>query len=253
MLHLGGFGEDADLAGTLQNLAALADPQLFVSGDFIRVPSLDKVVAIAGGLASGSTQILQLVAPSLREIGNYVVEPTNGGADADVEPDDPPKVVDLRNRPLQLVAGENLSAEAQSDTTGAAFQWLLALFMDEMRPMPNGPIRTMRFVNTATLTARAWTNITLTATEELAKGEYAVVGMRAVGASTIAARIVPRGSIWRPGAICGDVHTYQDHPMFRNGGLGEWARFPHDSIPTVDVLADLADTDTDVFLDLVKV
>lgn len=253
-LHLGGFAEDIDLAATLQNLAALADPQLFRSGDTLRVPALNKVFGMFGGLGSGSTQIMQLVAPSLREIGNFLVTPTNGNADADVEPDDPPVGVDLTEFPLELRRGENMTVEAQADTTAAAFTWLLLVMGDQLKPVPAGKMRTLRFTMANSLTARVWSNSDITATEELPEGEYAVIGMRAVGASVIAARLVPRGGDgWRPGCIGGDTHGYQDHPMFRYGRLGEWLRFMHDNIPSVDFLTDLGDSDVDVFLDVVKV
>ena len=252
-LHLSGWAEDIDGAGATTQLAALLDPLLSVTGDNIRTPSLDRIAMLAAGIASGGTGQAQLVAPVLREIGNMLVTPINGNADADVEPDDPPKLVDLRDFPLQMRAGENMTAEFNSNTTAAAFQWLLALFFDEITPVPAGPVRTMRFTNTDTLTARVFTNGNLTAVEELPAGEYAVIGMRAVSATLIAARLVPRGAGWRPGIICGDVDGYEDHPMFRMGGLGEWLRFRHDEVPSVDFLADAADSDQDVFLDVVKV
>jgi len=252
-IHLGGFGEDIDGAGVDDNLAALLDPLLSISGDTLRVPALNRLAMLAAGIASGGTGEAFLVAPSLREIGNFRIAPINGNADADVETDDPPKLADLRTRPLVLQQGENVSVQFNSNTSAAAWQWVLGLFFDELRPIPNGEVRTLRFTSTATLVARVWSNANLTAVEELPAGEYAVIGMRYVGASAIAARLVPRGAGWRPGCIGGDVDGYEDNPIFRYGALGEWMRFRHDEIPSVDFLADLADTDQDIFLDVVKV
>ena len=253
MLHLGGWAEDIDGAGADANLAALLDPLLSISGDQLRVPTLSNIAMLAAGIGSGGSGECTLVAPNLREIGNFLISPINGNADADIEPDDPPKLVDLRGRPLAMVTGENSSVTFNSNTTAAAFQWALAMFMDSITPMPNGPVRTLRFTNTDTLTARVWTNANLTAAQELPAGEYAIVGMRYIGATAIAARAVPRGAGWRPGCLGGDVDGYEDHPMFRYGGLGEWFRFRHDEIPSVDFLADVADTDQDIFFDVVKV
>jgi hypothetical protein len=253
MFHLAGWAEDIDGAGATTQLAALADPLISTSGDALRVPELNQILALAGGVASGGTGLCQLIAPSLREIGNYVVAPVNGNADADVETDDPPKVVDLRDRPLVLEERENATAEFNSNTSAAAFQYLLAIWSNGIQAAPSGNIRTLRFTNTDTMVARAWTNGALTATEELPAGEYAVVGMRAVSATMVAARLVPRGAGWRPGCIGGDVDNYEDSPMFRNGGLGEWLRFVHDNIPSVDFLCDATDSNQDVHLDLVKV
>lgn len=252
-IHLGGWGETLDGAGNTTQLAALLDPLIFTSGDLLRVPELANVLAMAGGVGSGGTGQLQLIAPSLREIGNYLVSPINGNADADAEPDDPHKLVDLRERPLALRTAENATAEFNSNTTAAQFQWLLLWLANQMTPVPAGPLRTLRFTNGTTLAVDVWTNGALVAVEELPAGEYSVIGMRAISAGLVAARLVPRGSGWRPGCLAGDVDGYLGHPMFRNGGLGEWMRFVHDNIPSVDFLSVSADSDQDVFLDLVKV
>lgn len=252
-LHLAGFGETQDAAGSTVAVAALADVQISTSGDDLTVPELNQVVAMAAGVASGGTGLAQLVAPSLREIGSYVINPINGNGDADAEPDDPPHVIDLRERPITLVESEDIQAEINSDTTSAQFQWVLLWFTDGIRPMPNGPIRTLRFTNGTTLTVDTWTNGALTATENLPRGEYAIVGMQAHSAGLVAARVVPRGRGFRPGCLGGDTDNHTTHEMFRNGGLGEWFRFRHDQIPSVDFLSVSADSDQDVFLDLVKV
>lgn len=252
-LHMGGWGEDIDGAGITTQLAALRDPLLAISGDTLRVPSLSQIAMLAGGIGSGGTGQLTLVAPVLRGIGNFTIAPVNGNADADVEVDDPPKLVDLRDRLLQMKAGENATVEFNSNTTSAAWQWVLAMFTDGLQPAPAGEVRSLRFTNSDTLAAREWSNGDLTPVEELPSGDYAVIGMRAVSATLIAARCVPIGAGWRPGCLGGDVDNYEDHPMFRYGGLGEWFRFKHDEIPSVDFLADSADSDQDVILDVVKV
>lgn len=253
MFHLGGFGETQDAAGATVNVASLSDELLFTNGDLLRCPELSMVPFMAGGVASGGTGVCQLVAPSLREIGNFLVTPINGNSDGDAEPDDPMKIIDLRAHPLQLRTAENLTALINSNTTSAQFQWLLMAFESERRPVPQGQVRTLRFTNGTTLTVDVWTNGALTAAEELPAGEYAIIGMRAVSAGLIAARLVPRGSGWRPGCIAGDVDGYNDNPIFRYGGMGEWMRFVHDNVPSVDFLSISADSDQDVFLDVVKV
>ena len=63
--HLGGFGETIDLAGAFGNLAALQDSRLFTEGDNLRVPALDQVFCIAGGLGSGGNSRMRLDSPTL--------------------------------------------------------------------------------------------------------------------------------------------------------------------------------------------
>ena len=80
-----------------------------------------------------------------------------------------------------------------------------------------------------------------------------MIGMRANGAGLVAARLVPRGAGHRPGCLGVDADNQIEHPMFRHGGLGEWLRFVHDNVPSVDFLSVSADTAQEVLLDLVKV
>ena len=118
-IHLGGWGETIDAAGALVNLTALADPLLFRSGDTIRIPDLNSIFMLAAGVGSGGDGYANLIAPSLREIGNLVIQPVNGNGDADAEPDDPPALYDMRTSPLVLRTGENATVEVESDTTAA--------------------------------------------------------------------------------------------------------------------------------------
>ena len=54
MFHLAGWAEDIDGAGATTQLAALADPLISTSGDALRVPELNQILALVGGVASGA-------------------------------------------------------------------------------------------------------------------------------------------------------------------------------------------------------
>jgi len=254
MFHLAGFGETIDAAGALVNIAALADDVIATSGDDLRVPSLNQILAIAAGVASGGEGYARLDAPSLLRKTRQYISPVNGNGDADAEPGSPPAVMDFRDNPLRLRSTEDIQALIDSDTTSAQFQWLLALFSDGQVVKPSGEIFTVRATATATLTVDVWTQTQVTFQDNLPAGEYAVVGMRAISAGLIAARLVFRGGEgWRPGCIGLDSDSDLDHPMFRHGGLGVWGRFSHNSEPAVEFLSVVADTAEEVYLDLIQV
>lgn len=252
--HLAAFWENIDIAGTMQNLAAVADQSIFTSGDDLRVPDdVNQIVTIAAMVGSGGTGRAALVAPSLRDIVNLDIQPINGGADADAEPDTPHKVVDLRDNPVPLETGESLNAQIDSNTTAAADQSVLVWLADgAIQRVTGSPIYSVRATAAITCVAGAWTNGSLTFAQTLPVGTYAIVGMRAEGATLIAARLVFRGSGLRPGCMGTDADTDQEWEGFRRGGLGVWGEFHSTVPPTVDVLANDADSAQEFILDLVK-
>lgn len=253
--HLAAFWENIDPAGALANVAAaLGEQVLFINGDDIRVPDdLTQVIAAAACVGQTTTVGARVSSPSLRRFVNFDISPINGGGDGDVEPSSPHAIMDLRANPIQLDPGESLNAEIDSNQTDADDQSVLVWLADgPIQPVAGSPVHTVRCTAAITAVAGAWTNGQLTFGQDLPSGVYQVVGMRAQGATLIAARLVFRGGSARPGVLGCDVATDQEWPAFRRGGLGVFGEFETNTPPTLDVLANDADTAQVVHLDLVK-
>ena len=220
-----GFGEDIDPAGAAVNIAALQDQHVSVSGDNLTVPELSQILALFGGVASGGTFHQRLTSPELRKVGRIYITPINWLSDSDAEPSDPVLVTDIHRNPRLLKRGEELQCEIDTNPSAAAFQWLFVVLGDGVQAPATGEIFTVHATGTTTVTARAWSQVTLTFTDILPVGRYAVVGMRYMGNSAIAGRLIVRGSGWRPGCIAHDGQASADHPLFRGGNLGIWGEF----------------------------
>jgi hypothetical protein len=247
------FGEDIDAAGALVNLTAQADPHITTSGDTIQVPTLNNIIAVAAGVSSGGDGYGRLDSPTLERLNRLYISPTNGNADADVEPDDPPKVMDLRSHPRKLTTNESLSGLVESNTSAAAYQWILVWLSDGVvTPLPSGEIFTARATSSTTVTPRQWSNGAIVFDESLEVGRYGICGARFVSATGIAARFVLRNSGWRPGVIGADTDNSQDNSIFRFGGLGIMGEFDSVQQPSVDMLCDAGDSSADFYLDLIK-
>ncbi len=251
MYTLLGFGEDIDLAGAFGNLAGLTDDHLFVSGDVIRVPPLNSLIGVWGGLGSGGDGRMRITSPSIRDQNRLEVKPLNGLADADAEPSDPLAFMDLTRSPRRFQVDEQLSVEGHSNTSAAAYQWCICMFADGPPRPVSGEIITVRATGTTTQTARAWTQVTLTFADQLLVGRYQVVGLRAYAASLVAARYVFKPGTWRPGAPGQDAHSTQDYPLFRQGRLGVWGEFHSTTPPDIECLSDQADTAQEFEIDLI--
>jgi hypothetical protein len=250
--HLAGWLESVDPAGAFVQLAALADQQITVQTPAIRVPAVNQVIAVAAGIEIVAESFARLSSPSLRVRGTFAIEPFNTATAGAVEPATPAVVCDLRRIPLPLVRNENLVAEINSNPAAAQIQWVLVWFAAGPVAPVEGGIFTVRATNATTLVAGAWTNGVLTFTEDLPRGRYQVVGMRARSAGLVAARLVFPGGIWRPGVLGTDAQSDLEHPMFRYGGLGAFGDFEDIEAPTVDFLSVSADTAQDVYLDLIQ-
>lgn len=253
-VHLAAFWESIDHAGADGNLAAAGGEQvLFTTGDEIRVPDdVRNIVAVAAMAALGTDRV-QLVSPSLRDIANLDILPINGLTDGNVEPDSPAKITDYRRNPIGLETGESLTTILNSNPTAAADQSVLVWLADGPIAVVEGQaIHSVRCTGAITAVAGSWTNGAIAFTQTLAVGNYAVVGMRAQGATLIAARLVFRGSGNRPGCIGADTETDDDGGFFRRGNFGIFGEFHSTVPPTLDVLCNDADTAQELILDLVK-
>ena len=250
---LGAFAEDIDAAGATVNITALQDDTLFTQGDDLRVPQLNQIIGVGGGLGSGGDGLMRLESPSLRQINRLQINPLNGLGDADVEPSDPPAWVDMSLSPRRLDIDEILQCVIDSDTSAAAFQWCLILFGDGKPTPTSGEIITVHADGATTVTARAWSTVTITFVDTLPVGNYQVVGLRPFGATMIAARFIFKPGTWRPGAMGLDSQTSMNPDIFRYGRLGIWGEFASVTPPDLEVLCGSADSAQDFEIDLIKV
>lgn len=253
MFHLAAFWESIDQAAAHTELAAaLGEQVLFISGDDIRVPDdVSQVVAVAAMVATLATRA-ELVSPSLRRGAGFDIGEFNSLTDGNVEPASPPTIVDLRSNPIQLDPGESLNALSNANPTAAADQSILVWLADgPIAPLGGQVIRSVRATGAISAGAGQWTNGALTFTRDLPVGNYAVVGLRAQGATMVGARLVFRGGSARPGVLASDVESDLGWPGFRFGGMGVFGEFHSNTPPTVDVLCNDADATQAFVLDLV--
>lgn len=243
-----GYTESIDSA-TLTPVDELADGQhMTASGDGYIVPEEVNRLILAYALGPNVTRA-RVVAPSLR----LPVIPEIVPIDVAALPSSPIRMNDWRLSPIPLEPNEVVTAEAAEDAAGASRATILLwLSSGPVEPL-RGDIRTLRVTNTTTLVANAWTNGALTLDQELPAGRYACVGARFRSTNLQAFRLVFREQQWRPGGIGFAAVSGLDLELFRRGNMGLWGEFPHNLVPTVDFLANGADSSQTGELDLIKV
>lgn len=238
--------ENYTAAATMDAMTAVADPHVRVSGDDIWIP--EALPFLAGYKALGSTlTAARIESPTLRTLTPIDVSPLDTAA----KPTGANLMVKIFSNPKTVGGGEALNFRASVSASGRA--WGLAWLSDGPLAPVTGEVFTVKCTSATTLVANAWTNGALTFAQTLPRGRYAVVGMRALSAGLVAARLVFPGYAWRPGCVGYSAENNTEDPDFRGGRIGVWGEFDHDVPPTVDFLSTSADTSEVVYLDLIKI
>lgn len=195
---------------------------------------------------------VQLQAPSLVSIGYPEVAPVDKSATIS----SPSPFYDLFDSPLEVQPTEQIGINELQTSGIAERETVVVFFVSGPADPVKGPIYTLRFTNTDTLTAFTWQNGVLTSAAGLRAGKYDVVGLRYQGAGAIAARIVfkdPAAGIARPGclgSLAVSTLSVQSFPRFRMGATGIWGTFDNMTVPSIDFLSSSADTSQTILMDV---
>lgn len=234
---------------TLDNVAALNDTKYFAVGDDFRVPEKYNKLILAYVLGDLTTRA-QLTAPSLLKRAPMELV----SIDPNAEPLSVPPLINMAKNPFQLSTAEALNALTTNSGTSAVDQAVGCWLADSIPAEITGKeIFTIRATGTTTATANAWSNGAMTLGSDLDPGTYALVGAFAWGATMKLARFIFTADETRPGCIAHDTNEDIGDPIFRQGRLGEWGRFQHDTPPRFEIFCVSADTAQTFVLDLMKV
>jgi hypothetical protein len=250
MFHLAAYFQSVDPATALVAINAVQEQVLFTNGADLRIPAdLRFLVAAAAAINDASFIQAQLQAPSLRVQANINVEPITQAANFALNP----LGTTIFDRvPSELVEDEALNFFMQSDPAAAAAHVGLVWLADGPVSQVEGKVFTVRCTSSVVQTASTWVNGNLTLGQVLPAGRYQVVGARFRSTDAIAARLVFREQVARPGWATVGTIPQMDHTMSRAGRFGVWGEFPNTIPPTIDVLGGAASAQV-TELDLIRV
>lgn len=243
------FSAALNPAGATTSVPGVADQSVFVSGNDIRVPTgLHFLLAAAAGYAGTGPKFAQVQSPTLRDLVNQDVEPISAAANFSTTQ----CIADYHDNPRDLSDLEAVDFFINATGgAGAAGFGLIWLGDGPIKPTA-GKVFSMRATAAITLVAGTWVNGALTFNSTLPAGSYQVVGMRAVGANLIAARLVFIGGTYRPGVPGQTSVSAELFPQFGDGNFGVFGQFDSNQPPTLDALG-ATDTSQDILLDLIRV
>ena len=235
MYHVAAFSEDIATAGTLQPIATVADDQIFVSGDDLRVPTALSFLLAAFALGPGASRA-RIVAPSLRAFANYEIAPKVIGESVPI--DDPAGLITLALNPLPLAVGESINFESDGGAGAGAGQITGVVLLGDGAVVPvSGLIRTIRTTAGITGTENAWASGPVTFSEDLPAGDYQVVGARCEADNPGAFRLIFVAGGPRPGSLSTLGDEGREVRGARMGGWGVWGQFNTNQPPTLEILS----------------
>jgi hypothetical protein len=239
-----GWTESQDTGGTLTDVAFLADQHVSYEGDKLHCPSLNQLL----GLTALGTTITQarLISPSLKTPCYIDIAPLHVAS----EPVSPAHILDIFESPIPLIESENVGAQVAEGASGAEYEHVLAWLGNGPVTKAVMPYRTVRATGSTTLSAYAWTPVTITLAQDLAPGNYNILGLKAISTGAIAARFVIPNYQWRPGVLACDTIGDIDVQRFRFGNAGIMGVFNVPQLPQIEMLSVSGDTSETFYVDL---
>ena len=181
-----------------------------------------------------------------------VVLPLFAQLDQAATPTSDPNFNDTTRNPFLMRGLEEF--QPQVDNGGATeFEYVVMGLRESFEPVPSGEIWTMRGTSTTSTNANEWTTISITWSDELPAGNWALVGGVAQSSTAIAYRWVIEGQDLRPGGVAITALGNRTADVFYNGGLGVLGRFPAWNPPRIQMLESSASTDIDVLMQFCRV
>lgn len=249
MHHLAAFHESIDPAGVLVPINAVIDDSVFVSGDDIRTPIDLPWILGAGALLEATAPLqAQISSPTLRRMANQDIEPFGTGL----------VFTDLTafhlhpENPVAVTPDEPINFSINSNPAAATSQYGLVYFGDGPQAPVTGDIFTVRATASVTNVLGTWVGANLAFGQDLPIGNYDVVGMRCVEATSVACRLVFKGGIWRPGVPCANAVTEPDVMKTRTGRMGVWGTYHTNTPPSIEILGAAGAVTPVIYLDLIS-
>jgi len=252
MQHLIAWSESLAGSGfTFVNVAACVDPTIHASGDYNYIPKgLNKVIWGAGrgdnmtGFKLNSPSLRAMFAAGMGPVDNLSSNQTSRELNANY----------IGENPLPLVESEGVEALIVKPSGGAAIMGAAICLSDGPVISVGGAIFSIDFSTTITTVTGQWVSGAITFAETLPAGRYQIVGSLLWTLNGLFYRFIIPGSGWRPGGVC--LHDTQTRtpPWMRNGRCGVLGEFDHDVPPSMELLADSAESQgVGGCLDLIKI
>lgn len=192
---------------------------------------------------------LRINQPSLRDPFLPYVDPLS----LTVLPANIPPVYKAWEMGVNLRKNEFLRMDASRGTVLASDAYALVWVGRQRRPAPSGPKRTIRFTTAITIAEGTWSLGTITFSDTLPDGRFAICGISVYGTNLLAARLAFVGGGWRPGVLCQGAQGEWMPPAFDRNEFGYFGSFLNTIQPNLECFGVGVGTSQIGYMDLVQV
>ncbi len=247
-MHLAAYYASVAASQTDLAVAPVVDSALTTNANGFLLPEAMRIgMAYASGL--GVTRG-KFAVPSLRVVAQPNIYPVNKALYA---VDDAP-IWRPKEQGPRVLQTETFGASLTTDATaGPNDSYVLAwLYGGPIQRLP-GDIVSIRATATVTAVTGSWILGSMTLEQDLPSGYYAVVGMDALAATTVAIRLSFPGQTYCPGVIAQQAAGQFFLDTFRFGNSGVFGTFQNSAIPQIFVLGTAGAQTIQLMLDIIKV
>lgn len=244
--HVAAYRGSVAAGGTDTDIASVQDNQLTIANNHFVLPKRARL-AFAAGFGVNLSRLL-LNTPKMRTVGLPSLVPINIVATVP----SPVNVIDLTDRNMLLDMVDEIAVQASSSDAGAQTMTCVVGFQFDYKQVPSLPVYRIRATGAITAVSGSWTGGTMTLTQTIPRGNYAIVGLDVVGTNLLAARLSFAGAGWRPGVIARNAVSSVPHPLFQGTELGVLGEFDSINLPVLEILSGGANASQEIFLDLIQ-
>jgi hypothetical protein len=248
MYHTAAYSQSVTNSLTNTTVNALAD-NVFKIGSQNGFVLQEDMMLLFAEVAPNNATAARLQSPKLAQFGYLQLTPLQTAA----KTANGILIASWPYRPFTFRNQEEVVAYVDTGGAAAAVETIVVNFSNGVDPIPAGEELTIKFTSTTTATANAWTLLSMTLSQTLPEGRYAMLGSEVQSTNAIFHRWTFWGQFYRPGMPSTTAYTNQQYPGardYRNGLLG---MFSNVTLPNCEVLASAGDTSHTGFMHVIKV
>lgn len=249
-IHLAAFTRLDTAAAVNEDTPGVTDQVLTLQNNhYIAQEDLNLLAAYARNAGAVNAR---LSTPNFRRVSVPSIQPVLRGA----APISIPPMVFFPPAKLRVPAIDEIAFELTNDGAGGVRTvggiWLST--PSHNFNVPPGDVYTIRATATITGVLANWTAGNMTFDQTLPAGNYAVIGLDVIGATTEFARLNFMGGGYRPGVVVRPAIVNYMWDNFRFGNVGVFGVFANTAQPQLEVFqTTAAATPYTVFMEVIKV
>lgn len=248
MWHTCAYSSSIALTSTNQPLLAAPDNVFKIGSQngFVLQEDMMLLQAYAGGVGLANPF---LKSPKLNQFNPLAVLPYNSQAavnDGEIQALWPYRPFTFRNQEEVTAVCDNGNAAAQQET-------IIASFSNGVDPVPVGEELFVKFTSSTAAVAFAWTLLSITLTQTLPEGIYAMIASELQSTTALAHRWTFWGQFYRPGFLSTTSFSNRQSSAVRSLQLGLAGRFSNVTLPNVETFCGAADASHTGFMRVIKV